>query len=610
MAHSNGLISFLRHYGPIPASDNMYDELIQSEIERHAIDPPVHIKPARLDQVKSNFESANPRNVILTGTAGDGKTYHCRRVWEELGGDPEEWKAGEKTARLRLPAAGRTMVIVKDLSELTQVEKSETIANLARAVTGETRNEVYLVAANDGQLLASWRDWSDTQGREAHSVFRKVESMLVEERSVDDALLLDLYNLSCLDASAHFKEIVEQIAEHPQWSQCQGCELLNADGTSNCPIRINRERLRGGADGSMFRTRLCELMKLARANRMHFPIRDLLLLGVNILLGDRQSSRILLTCHTAKIRAKKQDHRLTNPYVNAFGMNLPERKRQQYQVFTTLEGFGIGRQTDNRFDNLLIYGKYEESDHYKKFVAGDNHYGESAYKQYLLDYLEGERKDMDEFLRALGRQRQRLFFSLPYDSSFDPWQLTVYQESGLFLEFVSGLMDGGEVSQTAELLVKGLNRTFCGMMIEDGTQLYLARSGGDGRGRIASLLNYELHTKPQRRVPYLHFTLAADQSTPCLRVTDPDGSETGAVDSLNLQLTHFEYLVRVAKGSLPASFSRQCHEDFLDFKLRLISRLDGIFDEDASTGEINLQALTVDESGRPRTDKIRIGVGQ
>ena len=33
MSHTNGLISFLRHYGPISASDNMYDELIQAEIE-------------------------------------------------------------------------------------------------------------------------------------------------------------------------------------------------------------------------------------------------------------------------------------------------------------------------------------------------------------------------------------------------------------------------------------------------------------------------------------------------------------------------------------------------------------------------------------------------
>ena len=83
-------------------------------------------------------------------------------------------------------------------------------------------------------------------------------------------------------------------------------------------------------------------------------------------------------------------------------MNLQERQRQQYQVFTTFEAFGIGRETDNKFDNLLIYGIYGESDHYKKFVSDDIYYGARAYEPYLRDYLEGERENIDEFMRALG----------------------------------------------------------------------------------------------------------------------------------------------------------------------------------------------------------------
>ena len=610
MTHSNSLVSFLRHYGPIAASDNMYDELIQAEIERHEIDPGIYISPARLDEVRKNFESASPRNVILTGTAGDGKTYHCRRIWEHFGGDPEQWKAGEKIVSLPLPASGKTITIVKDLSELTRSEKDATIAKLAMSVEGKSASNVFLVAANDGQLLATWRDWSDTQDENAHRVFKIIEDMLVEERTTDDALVLDLYNLSRLDGSAHFQELVEQIVEHKQWSQCQGCELLKDDGTSTCPIRINRERLRGGAEGSVFRQRLGELMKLARANWMHLPIRDLLLLGVNILLGDRQGRQILLTCRTAKSRAEMEDYQLTNPYANVFGMNLPERQRQQYQVFTTLEAFGIGRETDNKFDNLLVYGTYGDSDNYKKFVSDDVYYGAHAYEPYLRDYLEGERENIDEFMRALARQRQRLFFSLPPDKAFDPWRLTVYQASGRFLDFVSGLASGADVSRTIELLVRGLNRTFCGMMIDDGTQLHLASSGGDGRGRIASLLNYDLPTKSHRRDPYLNFTLAADQSSPCLQIIDPVGAKNDVVDSLNLQLTHFEYLVRVASGSLPASFSRQCNEDFLDFKLRLIKRLDDLIGQTPSTDEVNLQVLTVDERGRAHADNIRIRVSQ
>src|SRR5690625_6019813 len=95
------------------------------------------------------------------------------------------------------------------------------------------------------------------------------------------------------------------------------------------------------------------------------------------------------------------------------------------------------------------------------------------------------------------------------------------------------------------------------MMIDDGTELYLASSGGDGRGRIASLLNYDLPTSRHRRDPYLNFSLASDGATPCLQIVDPAADDEGIVDSLTLQLTHFEYLVRVASGSLPARLDRK-----------------------------------------------------
>ena len=608
MSHTNGLITFLRHYGPIPSSDNMYDELIQAEIERHGIEPPIHIRPAVLEDICDNFSLSNPRNIILTGTAGDGKTYHCRRVWQHFKGDPEEWQEGKKILSLGLPNSPKLLTIVKDLSELTQTEKDELLPTLALAVSGQDDDSVFLVAANDGQLVATWRDWSDTQDDEARKIFKTIETMLVEDQIQDDTLDLNLYNLSHLDASEHFEELVEQIVEHPQWSECRGCQLLNDDGSTTCPIRINRERLRETTEhSSVFRRRISELLKLCRANRMHLPIRDLILLAVNIILGDQQPGRTLLTCRSAKNRASSDNYRLTNPFANVFGSNLTERRRQQYHIFTTLEAFGIGRETDNTFDNLLIYGAYGGYDLYDKIVANDKQYGSSAYKLFLHDYLEGERLNIDEFMRALSRQRQRLFFSLQDNYGLDPWRLTVYQSSGKFLNFVSGLSSGKDFPEIIEILVRGLNRTFCGMMIDDGAILYLASSGGDGRGRIASLLDHEIVTSRNRRDPYVTFRLSEDKSIPYLSIIDPVGGNC-EVDSLDLQLTHFEYLVRVAHGSLPASFSRQCHEDFLDFKLRVIKKLDALIGGQPSSSEVNLQALTIDEHGRVQADRFKIKV--
>lgn len=178
------------------------------------------------------------------------------------------------------------------------------------------------------------------------------------------------------------------------------------------------------------------------------------------------------------------------------------------------------------------------------------------------------------------------------------------------LDFAVKLQAGEDVTAITEQLVRGLNRTFCGMMIDDGNQLYLASAGGDGRGRVASVLKHELPTSVQRRNPYARFEIAEDGLTPRLVIIDPEEQkERQKIDALNLQLIHFEYLVRVASGSLPASFSRQCYEDFLDFKLRLIDRLDDIVGEQPDKHEVSLQAITIDDNGRPKVDEIRVRVG-
>src|SRR5438105_1058890 len=88
-------IRFLRNYGPIPTNDNMYDETIQRSLQRSKIEPLV--LPAQfLETIVANFQSLNPQTEILTGTAGDGKTYHCREVWMALGGSSIDWNRGGK----------------------------------------------------------------------------------------------------------------------------------------------------------------------------------------------------------------------------------------------------------------------------------------------------------------------------------------------------------------------------------------------------------------------------------------------------------------------------------------------------------------------------------
>lgn len=606
---TNNLVDFLRLYGPISTSDAMYDEFIQSELKRFGVAPAIEIPPARLTTLREIYLQGPPRNVVLTGTAGDGKTFHCRRIWEELGGTSAGWTEAGKVARIGLPSE-RPLVIVKDMSELKDDEKAALMPDISAAVQGRTDGAAYLIAANDGQLLATWRRWAESRGGEDLTAFHRIEAMLVDGNTWDEQLDLQLYNLSREDVTTGpFDELIEQVVEHPQWADCEGCPLMEDDAAHACPIRINRERLRADTP---FRQRLRELLTLAAANGLHLPIRHLLLLIVNIVLGDAKPPKRLLTCRTARNRAEQREYKHTNPYANVFGGNLPASARGQYQAFTVFESFGIGQETNNTFDNLLIYGRYAEPERYGRLVDNDPYYGGGgpAYQRLLSDYLEGDRAETGDFLQALERQRQRLFFALPDDEALDPWQLTVYRHAARFLEFRDKLADGQDVMRISEALIRGLNRTFCGMMIDDANEVLLASSGGDGRGKIASVLNHRVPARPRRREVYMSFDLPAASGAPRLVAVDPIAEGDGVVDALDLQLTHFEYLMRVAHGSLPASFSRQCFEDFLDFKLRLIERLDQIERQpEGRRDQVEFRAITVDDAGRPQVDNIQIGTG-
>jgi len=590
----------------------MYDERIHSEIDYYGIEKPIEIEPVRLRDIIENFKSEKPKNVILTGTAGDGKTYHCRRVWEHFNGDADRWKSGKKIVGIKLPTTKQQLIIIKDLSELTPSEKENIFPELASAVRNKDSHKIFLVAANDGQLLASWRDFAENNYYHYMQDFYSMEEMLVKGKEECENLSLLLYNLSDFHVAKYFEEILNQVTEHPQWQQCDGCSVFCEDGSSKCPIRINRDRLRDIDDKpSIFRQRLIQLLKIARTNRMHLPIRDLLLLSVNILLGDRKYKG-LLTCRKAINRANAKDYQDTNPYANAFGANLRPRQRQQYQAFTTLESFGIGRETDNKFDHLLIYGPYEEDGKYEELVGNDPFYGDGdrQYAKYLDDYLNGEREDLDKFMQSLTLQRQRLFFTLPDDRKLSPWFLSVFHSSGKFLEFGEKMRSNEDHSRISDDLVRGLNRTFCGMMVDDNSKLYLTSSGGDGRGRIASVLEFEIDTSPRKRIPYLDFVLADDGLTPRVIIVDPAPTTSinniHIIDEIDLKIPHFEYLIRVAKGSLPASFSRQCYEDFLDFKLRIIKKLEEIMGDEPNHNVIIFQAVKIDESGRLQPDTIQI----
>lgn len=95
---TNKWIRFLRNYGPIPTNDNMYDETIQRALARSKMQP-IELPAQHLEWLVDNFRSDVCHSIILTGTAGDGKTEQDAEdyvfpSWEDdtpFGSFPRQW---------------------------------------------------------------------------------------------------------------------------------------------------------------------------------------------------------------------------------------------------------------------------------------------------------------------------------------------------------------------------------------------------------------------------------------------------------------------------------------------------------------------------------------
>jgi hypothetical protein len=621
---NNPIVDFLRSYGPSAASDALYDEHVRTEVKRFGVSEiaiPSHLVP-RIAQLLTD---PTPPNVILTGTAGDGKTYHVRKIFlDELEAPEEAWPGADVVITLALPN-GRELRIIRDLSEVPEDRKKEEIGRITDALLGKDTTAVYLVAANDGQLLKLWRDAAQAGGESKAShqqVYEILSRMLLQDAEAPDeaSMPLRLFNLSRRTDGRMLDDVIDAALKHPKWEDgCASCPA--AAGASPCPIRLNRSLLLDGAgDGGTFRRRLGQLFDIAAANGRHVPIRQVFSLVVNIVLGDRSDpDRPLLNCEEARSVALEGRYRDTNPYDNALGANLRSERRQNNAMFSVLDSFGLGSETNNAIDDLLLNAKPEET-HAAISGGSDATYGERLFSAQRNAYMRGgsEAFSPEHFRDGLQTQRRRLFFRLPTADAagatgpLSPWCLTIFHHGGLYLDFRQALKSGGDqklVNRQLQLLIRGLNRTLTGMMADDSDHLWLAGAVGrtdDPTGRITSVDPIPIPVAGGTAAWIIHLFHDDRRRLPVLTLKYRYASGPQVeMPRLELRPTLFEYLIRVANGSLPASFSRQCHQETRRFALMLTQALVELTTDD-SGGAQRLGLLQVVDSGRIQRDYIEV----
>jgi hypothetical protein len=461
-------IRFLRNYGPLPTNGNLFDEHINAALKRAQVRP-IELPTPTVELMAGKLASGEARSVLIAGTAGDGKTYHARKLWVKLGGDAKSWDLHEKTKALELPG-GRSLTFVKDLSELTPEQGQDVLMGLESSVLVPEHASGYVIACNHGQILDRLRTFRSPTDGSSSRLLSEVQRAFLEPGYQVPGLVLN--DLGGATQRHSFRAVITAVTEHPDWSHCDSCPL-NA-GERQCPIVINRRRAMGTDDDGLFVERLEGLIDLARLNGAHLPMRDLLALVANMLLGHPDSKDHLMTCaDVARIQDERSVER-ASIYRNVFGANLGPRRAMSRAVFRTLGSFGIGDESTNTIDGLLVYGQHDESlrKDFDRLVAHDTVYGAGeSYLSEQAQYLEGdeaarEAQTAAAFMQRLRDQRQRLFFTLPAadGAAYPFWSLSMFRFAGDYLTLQDCCERNVVVSPHVRgRLVRGLNRVMTGL---------------------------------------------------------------------------------------------------------------------------------------------------
>ena len=563
---TNPLVELLASYGPQSWSNNLYDEFVVATATRIGCRP-IHIEQPIVDILKKNLLSESPKSVILTGTAGDGKTYTARNVLEDLSAGKKTWGATEKIVSHTFK--NRKIRFIKDLSELKEHDKNRLFPFISASLT-ENTNNIFIICVNDGHLLKFFRDRRD----ENHGkyLYDEIETMLEHDRVLSSNKKFKIHNMSRDDHGSILNDIIDQVVDHSSWEKCKGCKLQE-DATSPCPIQVNRDLLREKEDPSI-RARMNDMIRIAAADGKYLSIRQLILLTVNILLGDSKDPEeaVLLNCDSSKSRAIMSEYQFTNPYSNIFGDNLQESQRRLYGVFTTLRGFGVGKESTNVIDQNIIWGKEEES--------ANDIYGNRIFDEHRRIYQSDMNGATDDFFSAIVNQRRRLFFSTKVDSRYcsnesnqGPWCLTVFKYGAAHSHLASKENSGSfsELSEIRQKIILGLNRMMSENMTCTNDKLWIIESSGIYRGReIPRVVGYA--EKGELADIRLCFKSPKDRSSSSrivATVRDTDNPVT-----LELRPSVVECLIRVAHGALPSSSFDECQREVERFQHKMVAKIE------------------------------------
>jgi hypothetical protein len=571
-------IRLLRGYGPVADNEAMQAEHVDKLASHLAIPKLAFAHPARKLLLDCFPPTGAYRNVVLTGTAGEGKTSLCFELVYALTNSVAKGSNGVEEISINTPIGPRKITLIYDVTAwrkktdgLLSKEHVAVLERMAESSFGAGQ-EFFVLAVNDGQMHEVFRALPP----DAPELLRRLETSLIglhARGESDSGDRLRLVNLSMVPSEEIMNLCLAAVLERPEW-QCFEEERDNPLFSESSSLSRNYRTL----NTPEVRSKLVMLARIADVTGHHLPTRGVLCLLSNALLGHPDArDRVIRPGAEATAIGKEGAAHKAALHRTLFGANLGVNNRRKREIYRFLSMLHIGDETTNDLDELFIFGSRDQElkASYDELVATDPFSQRNPdFDNLLKRYIRGDINSEDEttlFLAELAAERRRVFLQASnlQLQKYSLWRISVFHHAREYLDEILKPLEAGKSPARLHLrkLASGLNRIWTGLLLADNAnEVYLATG-------------LDLTTSPVSDI-YLS-QLELDAEPPGLAIVRKEAGSVPEVvlrsnsNEFRFQLTlpRFEFLCRVADGAMPSSFSRESCADFMSLKQRCLRDL-------------------------------------
>ncbi len=572
-------VRLLRGYCPVAENEAMHGEHVDKLAAHLGIPKLSFDHPAR-QLLLDCFSTSNGafRNVVLTGTAGEGKTSLCFELVRELTGVGAKGETGVEELSINTPAGERRITLIYDVTAwrtkangYLSSDDVSVLERMAQSAFG-TSNEFFVLAVNDGQMHELFRALPP----DTSALLRQLETTLIDLHAKgqrDNGERLRLVNLSRVPSEEIMGLCLAAVLDRSEWA-CLDTERDNPLFSEASSLSRNYRTL----NTPNVRAKLIMLARIADATGHHLPTRGVLCLLSNALLGHPDArDRVIRPGHEATAIAAQGSAHKAALHRTLFGENLTANNRRKREIYRFLSMLHIGDETTNDLDELFIFGARdpELAVAYGDLIDADpflqrNPDFDSMLKRYIRGDINSD-EETKAFLDELAAERRRVFLGASQQQAqkYSLWRTSVFHHAREYLEDLLKPLETGRPPARLHLrkLASGLNRIWTGLLLADhANEVYLATG-------------LDLTTSPVSDIYLSQLDLDAD--VPGMEIVR---NEAGSVPEVLLRtssrefrfaltLPRFEFLCRVADGAMPSSFSRESCADFMSLKQRCLRDL-------------------------------------